>query len=313
LLDGSGPTLFGSVDTPGYAYGVAVADGFAYVAWNSRKWGHGGGLQVIDPNAPLANVSSVSVELMTATVPPRCARGPYHVRVTQPEGEWAELYKGFRVCERRALTVALEPVSVPEPPRISVTPLIWRAHLSGDEQLFDGNAKRTTTLALPELPDEVDTAFAPSPDPGISAIELHFAPGQEQGLVKLIGTDEDVMREQWDAMAEAGGIALPLIDDHAYGDVELTFSRRPANASPIADLQSGHVGLAPVVYRYEFMDGVLTAARAWGQDVDHVFTAKATYDWTCEVEDTASYGETLTALCEEFAAEHPELGLHCLY
>jgi hypothetical protein len=119
------------------------------------------------------------------------------------------------------------------------------------------------------------------------------------------------MRDQWDAIVEAGGVPLPAIDDHTYGDVELTLQRRPANASPITGPHSGQVGLAPIVYRYEFTGGVLTAARAWGRDVDHVFRAKATYDWTCEVEDTASYVETLTTMCEEFAAEHPELVLDC--
>jgi hypothetical protein len=67
------------------------------------------------------------------------------------------------------------------------------------------------------------------------------------------------------------------------------------------------------VHRYEFTGGVLTAARAWGQDVDHVFTAKATYEWTCEVEDSVSYVEALTTMCEEFAAEHPELVLDCAF
>jgi hypothetical protein len=121
------------------------------------------------------------------------------------------------------------------------------------------------------------------------------------------------MRDQWDTIVEAGGVPLPLIDDHTYGDVELTLQRRPASASPIADPHSGHVGLTPVVYRYEFTGGDLIAARAWGQEVDHVFTAKATYDWTCEVEDSVSYVDTLTALCEEFAAEHPELVLDCAF
>jgi hypothetical protein len=269
------------------------------------------GLRVIDVNPRLENVHAASEELMTATVPPRCARGPYHVRVTQPEGEWADLYKGFRACERRAIALDLEPASLPEPPQISVTPLGWRARLSGDAQLFESSAKRATKLTLTELPEDVETTFTPSPDPGISAIELHLAPGQQQGLVKLIGADEDAMGDQWDSIVEAGGIALPVIDDHTYGDIELTLKRRRANASPIGDPQSGHVGLAPIVYRYECTGGELTAARAWGRDVDHVFKAKATYDWTCEIEGTVSYVETLTTMCEEFAAEHPELVLDC--
>jgi hypothetical protein len=307
VRDPASPQIVGAIDTPGWANDVAVAEGFAYVA------DYRDGLQVIDVNPPLENVHSASEELMTATVPSDFVRGPYHVRVTQPEGEWAELYKGFRVCERRAIALALEPVSLPEPPQISLTPLSWRAHLSGDAQLFDAKAKRETLLGLPELAEHVETTFTLSPDPGLSAIELHFAPGQEQGLVKLIGADEDVMRDQWDTIVEAGGIALSLIDDHTYGDVELTLQRKPANASPVADPQSGHASLAPIVYRYEFIGGDLTAARAWGQEVDHVFTAKATYDWTCEVEDTASYVDTLTAMCEEFAAQHPELVLDCAF
>jgi hypothetical protein len=304
VRDPASPGIVGGVDTPGSAHDVAVAEGYAYVA-------AGHGLRVIDVNPPLENVHSASEQEMTGTVPADFVRGPYHVRVTPPDDEWAELYKGFRVCERLAIALELEPVSLPEPPQISVTPLGWRAHLSGDAQIFDGKAKRATKLTLPELPENIDTAFTPSPNPGLSAIELHFAPAIDQGLVKLFGADEDALREQWNAIVEAGGVPLPVIDDHTYGDVELTLQRRPASASPIADPQSGHAGLAPVVYRYEFTGGVLTAARAWGLDIDHVFKAKATYDWTCEVEDQVSYVDTLTALCEEFAAEHPELVVSC--
>jgi hypothetical protein len=307
VWDPASPQLVDSIVTSGRADNVAFVDGFAYVAGGRI------GLRVIDVNPPLENVHSASEQEMTATVPADFVRGPYHVRITQPEGEWAELYKGFRVCERLAIALELEPVSLPEPPQISVTPLSWRARLSGDAQIFDGKAKRETLLGLPELAEDVETTFTASPDPGLSAIELHLAPGQEQGLVKLIGADEDAIRDQWDAIVEAGGVPLPAIDDHAYGDVELMLQRKPANASPVADPQSGHVGLAPVVYRYEFTGGALTAARAWGQDVDHVFTAKATYDWTCEVENQVSYVDTLTALCEEFAAEHPELVLDCAF
>jgi hypothetical protein len=293
------------VDTPDRAYDVAVAAGLAHVADGAS------GLEVIDVNPHLKDVHAPSADRLAATVPAGFRCGPYHVRVTQPDGDGNELYKGFRVCERRALALELEPSALPESPQIFASPLNWRARLNGDEQLFDWKAKRETELKLPKLPENLETEFTPSPDPGLSVIELHLAPGPEQGLVKLIGADEDAMRAQWDAIVEAGGIALPPLNDHTYEDVELTLQRSPANVAPSDATRGAQVGVAPIVYRYEFTDCELTAARAWGTDVDHVFRATAIYDWTCEVEDSVSYVETLTALCEGHAAAHPELVMDC--
>jgi len=46
ISDPANPVIFGSVDTPGNAYGVAVAGNYAYVADESA------GLQVIDISDP---------------------------------------------------------------------------------------------------------------------------------------------------------------------------------------------------------------------------------------------------------------------
>lgn len=268
-------------------------------------------LTALRVNPPLEQVRVEGDDTLVATVPRRFVRGPYHPRVSQGNEAAAELFRGYRVCERRAIGVSLIPLDIPTPPRLALAPFVWRAEITGDDRLFVPTPLHRAALDLPDLPDLPEPIYVPAMSPDVNAIELHLAPTLGRGVVKLIGADEAALRMRWREIVEAGGLDLPVVDDHHYGDIELSVGRRTSSASPIADPQSGQVGFAPVVHRYEFTDGVLTAARAWGQDVDHVFTAKATYDRTCEVEGTASYVETLTTLCERFQAEHPELVMDC--
>ena len=129
--------------------------------------------------------------------------------------------------------------------------------------------------------------------------------------MRLIGPDEVGLRERWSEIQAAGGVELPVIDASHYGDIALERRRHASGAAPVHDPGGGHAGQAPVIYRYEFTDGRLAAARAWGPATDHLLRVEATYDWTCQTAATTSYIETMTAICEEASAESPELVFDC--
>jgi hypothetical protein len=91
------PSIAGSRDTPGAAYGIYVEGDYAYVTDG------GSGLQVIDIRDYkgreyfLNNVKFINSTTLTATVPPKCEPDTYHVKVTNPTGEYGVLPLGFLV------------------------------------------------------------------------------------------------------------------------------------------------------------------------------------------------------------------------
>jgi hypothetical protein len=70
---------------------------------------------------------------------------------------------------------------------------------------------------------------------------------------------------------------------------------------------------APLHYRYEFIDGSLDAARAWGEGADVVVRALGTDLYRCEYQSETSVLGLLQAECEQAAAGDPRLAGRCAY
>jgi hypothetical protein len=310
--DPGDPAIVAGYHLPDSTVESAISDGHAYVVDRVQ------GLHVIRLNPPLRDTRVVSPSEATTTVPAGVNPGPYHVLVSNPDGESAMLGNGFRAaCVPRDLAPALEPRVELEPPFVTGGPVPWRLTLEGADPLLEPESRSEAALLLPPLPTAPFTVHQPGDGSGRSAIELYLVPGEDEGLVVLVGDDEDEMARFWDQALESGGFALPRLDDHSYGDVILDVSRAPRSDRPpwseigdqpgdvIAPLQS------PLRYRYDFMEHRLTEARAWGAGVDLVVESRAQDGGACETVERVSFLENLGALCLEFAAAHPELALPC--
>ncbi len=63
ISDPENPVMIASVNTPGYAWGVAVTEDTAYITWNYHTSGPGGGLQIINIKEPENPVTVGSVDI----------------------------------------------------------------------------------------------------------------------------------------------------------------------------------------------------------------------------------------------------------
>ena len=283
------PALVDSYDTPGESYGVAVAGGYAYVADAS------GGLQVIRPNPPLRNVSCLPGTTIHLTVPDGFNPGPYHVLVRNPGGEADTLRNGFRACERRVLNCTLQSLNDSRSPRPWpwTSSTTWRLLIEGDDVFFEPLPRHEALLRLPDLPAEVEMHEVPAKGSGRTTIELHIFPRHDRARVRLVGADVEGLRELWAQMRSAGGIALKRINDRAYGDITLSVSPNPAGHSPVGRGASrgrgaGSSSQPTTRYRYDFVDGQLTGARAFGPDADLVLEVVARDKYHCETVERIS-------------------------
>jgi hypothetical protein len=189
--------------------------------------------------------------------------------------------------------------------------------LEGDEVFFEPRVRHLSSLRLPDLPSNLETRHEPGDGSGRMAIELQLTPAMHTGVVILRGDDPETITQLWRHMEASGSCDIPRIDSYHYGDVILESYRTTGGSSQwhqIGD-PAGDIVLppqAPVRYRYDFSpDGFLTAARAWGPDVDLMFDVSAEDTYGCQYGEETSFVDEQRRVCEEYAAEHPELVIDC--
>jgi len=281
VSDPSSPVLAGLYDTPGVAGAVAVLEGtagsaasapgssMALVADGMR------GVRVARLNPPLSPPVATTDAGLSQEVPAGFTPGPYDVLVTGPGAAVdPPLRDGFIVCAARPLSARLEPSRVPAS-AVGPTAAPWRLVVEGDAAFFRPEPRHVARLLLPALPGAPEIGHAS----GRSAIEVRQAKHGGPFSILLSGPDREAMAAFWETIAVQGGIDLPRIDAHNYGDLRLA-------------LQPGNGAGAPQRYRYEFVDGRLVAARAWGSGADLRFTVTAADALGCESEATTAFAAT---------------------
>ena len=158
-------------------------------------------------NPLLRDTWVVSTDEATTTVPAGVNPGPYHVLVSNPDGEIGMLGNGFRAaCVTRELALTLEPQVEREPPFTPGEPVPWRLTLP----LLEPESRHEATLLLPPLPAALLTAHEAGSG---SAIELHLAPGEDAGLVVLVGDDESEMAGRQRADVPHGELRRTRVGD----------------------------------------------------------------------------------------------------
>jgi hypothetical protein len=141
----------------------------------------------------------------------------------------------------------------------------------------------------------------------------------ESGRIVLTGDDPEEVLGLWEDVRTTGAFELPRIDTHQYGDLILDVSRTPNMSDNDQSLLVGDTdgdvvfqNRAQIRYRYDISsDGLLTAARAYGPEVDLEIAVSAEDKFRCQYGDRISFVDTLQHQCEQFAAEYPELVIDC--
>ena len=297
LVDVSGtgaPRLVGIIETPGSPGRVEVVGDLVFVADGFM------GLEIVRPNPAVDLETWNSDSSMEVTIPAGFTPGPYDLRLTNGEPESSILHNAFRACLRREWSADLEPVLPSATNRsplgaVQGGPLPWRLAVDGDESFFAAEGDHEAFLWLPDLPEDLEVRFEAATGP--MAFELRLAPERGLGELLLVGPTRTETEALWNRIRETDGIALPALDREHYGDLEV--SRLPAFGASVRR------------YRYEFADGVLTAASFSGRDADLTFRAVATDDIRCEFETSISFVEAAREACERLAGEHPGLRVAC--
>jgi hypothetical protein len=256
------PVLTGSFDTPGVATGVTAAllpEGErVFVADGPR------GVRTVRLNPELPTPSLNTGDRLKQEIPAGFTPGPYDVQVTSPDGvSDSVLPNGLLVCGAGSLAAHLEPPRLPS--AVGPTPAPWRLLVEGDAALFDPVPRHQARLLLPAFPADPEI----HQDSGREAIEISLPAKGGRATVLLSGADRDQMLERWRQILQQGGIELPRLDAHSYGELRLAV----------------HPGLgagAPQRYRFEFDAGRLVDARAWGTEAHLEFEVTAVDALGCD-------------------------------
>lgn len=109
----------------------------------------------------------------------------------------------------------------------------------------------------------------------------------------LRGSNDAAARATWAAIAARGGIPLPEIDAHHFGDVD--FQITPGREAR---------------FYYELRDGRVTRTEASGPQPDHQIEARAVYEAFCDPTNRVSFVESRRVRLQElkaYLAAHPEI------
>jgi hypothetical protein len=222
-------------------------------------------------NPALPPPAAPSGSILTQEVPQGFTPGPYDVLVSGEDASAvAVLHNGFIVCAAQALAARLEPVTTPVSDAAWGAGT-WRLVVDGDPAFFQPAPRHTARLLLPLLAGAPGATYAS----GRPAIELRQARPFGPFTVHLSGPDRDSIDALWRTILDQGGIDLPRLDARAYGDLRLA-------------VLPGGGKAAPQRYRYEFEDGRLAAAKAWGAGADLRFAVTALDAQGCGSEAAAS-------------------------
>lgn len=266
-------------------------------------------LAVVRTNPGIEGLQTVSESRAEFTVPAGMNPGPYHVYAQQEGSPERYLGNAFEVVETCPLEASLSSDQDPLSGTLSL-PASWALTAEGDERFFEPERRHRAWLELPPLGEDPGLEKKASPGPE-ETIEIHLGP-EGAALVRLTGPDPDSLAERWQSMAERGGIALEADGAHSYRPVELTLERRSGAGQAVVDPEGAtEPRKGTTVYRYTLAGGVLVAAAAEGQEVDHLLHLAGRTASGCEAEDVLSvYQETVDA-CRAFNEENPSWRIDC--